>query len=129
MSAQIFSYYHVDSNLKVYYQDRTFWMTLESIAKLFKSDSKIVFKTLKEILNSENFSEEEINRSIEILSKNGTKLFANSYNLDIVMAIGYRLNIKEATKFRIWCINMFLEGIKIQNSFKAWTKKTLLSIF
>lgn len=129
MNTQIISYQNQETKLNVYYHNRTFWLTLENISKLFQSDIKSVFQTLKEILQNEDLNEKSVNQHIEIPSQSGARLLANSYNLDIVMAIGYRLNVKEATRFRIWSMNIISKGINLQNSLTKFAKQALLSIF
>ena len=120
MKTQVISYETNESSdkLNVYYHDDTFWLTLENISRLFGSDTKSVYKTLKDVLRSGSLNDMKVNQHIEVTSQNGKKYPANFYNIDIIMAIGYRLNAFETTKFRLWSMymvkNYLLQGAKME---------------
>ncbi len=117
------------NDLNVYYHDETFWLTLENMSRLFGCDTKRIYKTLKEVLQTGKLNEMKVNQHIEVTSKNGKKYPANFYNLDVIMAIGYRLNAKETTQFRIWSMYMIkhylLQGVKIHKGMVANLKLKL----
>lgn len=95
-----------DSELNVYYHNNTFWLTLDSMSHLFNCSAQKIYTTLKEIHKKGAFSSMVVNQSIEVNLNSGKKIVGNFYNLDIIMAIGYRLNPNEATEFRLWSLFM-----------------------
>ncbi len=100
--------------LNVYYHRDTFWMTLESMSHLFNSDAMKVYSALKEVIENDAFDLLDSNEHIEIISEHGKQIVGNFYNLDVIMAIGYRLNPKEATEFRLWSLFVVKNYIRQQ---------------
>jgi hypothetical protein len=99
------------SNLNVQYHNQTFWLTLSSMSKLFNCSTQKIYKTLKDILKKDILIIEEANMHLEVKTKNGKRSTGNFYNLDIIMAIGYMLNPKEATEFRLWSMFVIKNNI------------------
>jgi hypothetical protein len=100
--------------LNVYYHKDTFWMTLESMSHLFNSDAMKVYSAFKKVLENDAFDILSSNDHIEIISENGKQIVGNFYNLDVIMAIGYILNPKEATEFRLWSMFIIKTHIRQQ---------------
>jgi hypothetical protein len=67
---------------------------------------------LKEIFKTEELQEESVIRKIRITANDGKKYNTNFYSLDAIIAVGYRVNSKEATDFRIWATKTLKEYIK-----------------
>lgn len=67
---------------------------------------------LKEIFKTEELHKESVIRKIRITADDGKKYNTNFYSLDAIIAVGYRVNSKEATDFRIWATNTLKEYIK-----------------
>jgi hypothetical protein len=104
MNRQVINYQPLESSkeLNIYYHKDTFWMTLESMSHLFNSDSMKVYTAFREVIKEDAFDIFDSNEHLEIINQYGSKIVGNFYNLDVIMAIGYRLNPKEATEFRLW---------------------------
>ena len=100
--------------LNVYYHRDTFWMTLENMSHLFNSDAMKVYTAFKEVIEDGAFDILDSNDHIEVISENGTQIVGNFYNLDVIMAIGYRLNPKESTEFRLWSLFVVKNYIRQQ---------------
>ncbi len=100
--------------LNVYYHRDTFWMTLENMSHLFNSDAMKIYTALKEVIKDDAFDLLDSNEHIEVISENGRQIVGNFYNLDVIMAIGYRLNPKEATEFRLWSLFVVKNYIRQQ---------------
>jgi len=119
---------NVTKELNVYYHKDTFWMTLENMCHLFNSDSMKIYTALKEVVKVNAFDLLEANEHIEVISENGTQIVGNFYNLDVIMAIGYRLNPKEATEFRLWSLfivkNYILQQAKMEYGVVGSLKKS-----
>ncbi len=117
-----------DKDLNVYYYKDTFWMTLENMSHLFNSDALKVYKAFKEVVEDEAFDLLESNELIEVTSDSGKTILGNFYNLDVIMAIGYRLNPKEASEFRLWSLfvvkNYIIEQAKLEYGVVGSLKKS-----
>src|SRR3989344_1945670 len=80
----------------------TIWATLDQIATVFERDKSVISRHLKNI-----FKDGELSRN-SVVAKNATtaadgKVYqVEYYNLDAVISVGYRVNSKRATQFRIW---------------------------
>ncbi len=129
MNTQTLSYQSQKNKkeLNVYYHENTFWLTLNSMTELFNSSAPKIYLALKDIQKSDSLNEMTINRHLEVKSISGNKSIGNFYNLDVIMAIGYRLNPKEATEFRLWSLfmikNYILQRAKLEYGIVGSLKK------
>lgn len=78
------------------------WMTQKAIAQLFDAKTSTINYHLKEIFASGELVEDSVIRKIRITAADGKKYLTGFYNLDAIIAVGYRVNSKQATQFRIW---------------------------
>ena len=89
----------------------TFWATQEYMADLFQVDRSVVSKHISNIFSEEEL--EEMN-NVQKMHIDTSKKPVNSYTLDVILSVGYRVNSKIATMFRQWAtqkLNSFiLEG-------------------
>lgn len=99
-------------SVEVLYDSEDFWLTQKSMAKLFNVEVNTVNYHLKEIFKSNELKEESVIRKIRITANDGKNYNTNFYSLDAIIAVGYRVNSKEATDFRIWATNTLKEYIK-----------------
>jgi hypothetical protein len=101
--------------VNVRFEDETFWMTQKAIAELFDVQVPAIAKHLKNI-----YAEEELERGSTVSKKEtvqteGNRKVARSvdfYNLDAIIAVGYRVNSKKATRFRQWATRTLREYIQ-----------------
>ena len=82
------------------------------MAELFNIKVNTINYHLKEIFASNELKENSVIRKIRITASDGKKYNTNFYSLDAIIAVGYRVNSKEATAFRIWATNTLKEYIK-----------------
>ena len=102
-------------SVEVLYNDEDFWLTQKSMAKLFGIEINTINYHLKEIFESNELEENRTIRKIRIVQKEGNRKVSRElgfYNLDAIIAVGYRVNSKEATDFRIWATKTLKEYIK-----------------
>ena len=99
------------------FQDETIWLTQTKMAELFDVNVPAISKHLKNIFESGELDEKVAVSILEnttqhgaILGKTQTKQ-VKYYNLDAIIAVGYRVNSKRATQFRIWATNILKEYI------------------
>ena len=96
--------------VNVVFMDETFWLTQVGMAELFDSSKSNVSEHLSHI-----FDEEELDKG-SCMRKFGISEFStkptNFYNLDAIIAVGYRVNSKKATRFRQWATKTLKEYIQ-----------------
>lgn len=116
MQKPILLYQTIDSNInvEVTYIEESFWLTQKAIAELFVVDVRTVNEHLQNIFNSNELDKISTNRKIRIVQKEGNRNVNRQidfYNLDAIIAVGYRVNSKQATQFRIWATKTLKEFI------------------
>jgi hypothetical protein len=103
-----------DVKIEVIFNDETFWLTQKRIAELFGVESHTITYHLKEIYKTEELEEAATTRKIRVVQKEGTRDVSREldfYNLDAIIAVGYRVNSHQATQFRIWATKTLKEFI------------------
>ncbi|MDR2650407.1 MAG: virulence RhuM family protein [Clostridiales bacterium] len=102
--------------VNVRFEDETFWMTQKAIAEqLFNVQVPAIAKHLKNIYDEEELEREATFSKKEIVQTEGSREVTRSvdfYNLDAIIAVGYRVNSKKATRFRQWAIKTLKEYIQ-----------------
>ena len=99
-------------SVEVLYDNEDFWLTQKSMSKLFEVEVNTINYHLKEIFKSSELTEESVIRKIRITANDGKNYNTNFYSLDAIIPVGYRVNSKQATDFRIWATNTLKEYIK-----------------
>ena len=97
--------------LEVVLKNETLWLTQKVIAELFEVNVPAISKHLKNIFETKELEEFSVVSKMEITAKDGKKYLTNFYNLDAIIAVGYRVNSKKATHFRIWATKTLREYI------------------
>jgi prophage maintenance system killer protein len=95
-------------------QNETIWATQAQIAELFSVDIRTANEHVKNIFNTKELEEKSTIRKIRIVQKEGARNVnreVNSYNLDMIIAVGYRINSLSATKFRQWATKTLKEHL------------------
>lgn len=95
----------------VLYKDETFWMTQKNMGRLFGVNVPAISKHLKNIFDSEELDASAVISKMETTAEDGKIYQTNFYNLDAIIAVGYRVNSKKATQFRIWATGVLREYI------------------
>jgi hypothetical protein len=117
--SQIILYTTPDGDIKIdtVLQDETLWLTQSAMAELFDVKIPAVSKHLKNIFESGELDEKVVVSILENTTQHGaiegktqTKQ-VKYYNLDAIIAVGYRVNSKRATQFRIWATSILKEYI------------------
>ena len=113
MENQIVFYQHqgTNVNLNVTYKDENFWLTQKLIAQLFGVEVPAISKHLKNIFDSGELNENTVISKMETTATDGKNYLTTFYNLDAIIAVGYRVNSKQATQFRIWATQTLKEFI------------------
>ena len=100
--------------LGVFVSDETLWLSQKNMAELFDVDVRTVNAHLKNIFNEGELIEDSTIRDFRIVQKEGNREVSREvafYNLDAIIAVGYIVNSRRATQFRIWATNVLKEFI------------------
>lgn len=85
--------------LDVRFEKETLWLTHQQIASLFRRDRSVVTRHLNNIFTSGELSRKSNVQKMHIPNSDKPVKF---YNLDVILSVGYRVNSKRGTQFRIW---------------------------
>lgn len=96
--------------ISVRFEDENFWMTQKAIAELFDTERSVITKYLSNI-----YEEEELDKDstcakfaqVQIEGNREVSRLVDFFNLDAIIAVGYRVNSKKATRFRQWATKTF----------------------
>ena len=92
-------------NVDVILKDETIWLSQKSMSELFDVNVPAINKHLNNIYEEKELDKNSTISKMEIVRKEGNRNVNRKlefYNLDAIIAVGYRVNSKKATKFRIW---------------------------
>lgn len=104
--------------ISVVFKDETFWLTQKAMAELFDVQTPAISKHLKNIFADGELEENMVVSKMETTTRHGAvqgKTQTNDtkfYNLDAIIAVGYRVNSKKATRFRQWATKTLKEYIQ-----------------
>ena len=104
--------------ISVVFKDETFWLTQKAMAELFDVQTPAISKHLKNIFADGELDETMVVSKMETTTRHGAiqgKTQTNDtkfYNLDAIIAVGYRVNSKKATRFRQWATKTLKEYIQ-----------------
>lgn len=110
--------YHSDDgdvSVNAYIKDETLWITQKAMAELFGVQVPAISKHLKNIFHDGELEEQVIVSKMEITTPHGAidgktqTMEVKFYNLDAIISVGYRVNSKKATHFRIWATKILKE--------------------
>lgn len=118
-------------------KDGTIYLTLTQIAQLFRRDKSVISRHLSSIYREGELSRASTvakNATVQIESGRRVKRTIEFYNLDAILSVGYRVNSKEGTQFRIWATNVLrdylVNGIvtnqrleRIENNYEELSKE------
>lgn len=105
---------NADVVVNVVYKDETFWLSQKAMAALFDVNTQAITKHLSNIYEVQELVKDSTCSILEQVQKEGNRNVKRSvefYNLDAIIAVGYRVNSKKATKFRQWATKTLREYI------------------
>ena len=100
--------------VSVVFRDETFWLTQSGMAELFDCTPDNISLHLKKIYGEEELTLEATTEKISVVRQEGSRQVRRTlehYNLDAIIAVGYRVNSKKATRFRQWATKTLKEYI------------------
>ena len=100
-----------DVVVNVVFKDETFWLTQKAMAELFDCSVDNISLHLRNIFNDLELDKNSVTEDFSITAADGKNYKTKCYNLDAIIAVGYRVNSKKATKFRQWATKTVREYI------------------
>lgn len=100
---------HFAKHIEVIIENETVWLTLNQISQLFNRDKSVISRHLRNIYKEEELSREAtVAKNATVQMEAGRKVTREIeyYNLDAILSVGYRVNSKQGTLFRIWATNV-----------------------
>lgn len=98
-------------------EKETIWATQEQISKLFDVDRTVIGRHLRNIFRDGELEEERVSAKNAHTATDGKTYLTNFYNLDAIISVGYRVNSRKATDFRIWATkvlhNYVVNGVAV----------------
>ena len=131
MNQEIQQYQSDDAGitLDVRVENDTVWLTQAQICMLFGVQKAAISKHLKNIFSSGELCQESVVSKMETTAKDGKTYVVSYYNLDAVLSIGYRVNSRQATQFRIWANSVLkdylLQGAAVNRRFEQIEQRLL----
>ena len=107
--------YSIDTQkefVNVIFKDENFWLTQKSMAELFDCSTDNISLHLKNIFADEELDKNSVTEIFSVTAADGKNYKTQCYNLDAIIAVGYRVNSKKATKFRQWATQTLKEYIQ-----------------
>lgn len=95
-----------DATVKAVIKDDTIWLTISQMALLFDKEESNLRRHIKNIFDDGELSAEN---SVQKMHVDGVKQPVAFYNLDVIISVGYRVNSRRATHFRIWATGILKE--------------------
>ena len=92
-------------------RDETLWLTQKVMAELFEVERSVITKHIKNIFAEGELHENSVCANFAHTAADGKNYNTVFYNLDMIIAVGYRVNSRRATAFRIWATSVLREYI------------------
>ncbi len=123
-----------DIKINVFLKEETLWLSQKMMAELFLVQTPAISKHLENIFNEWELNQNTTISKMETVQKEWTREVKRNidfYNLDVIIAVWYRVNSKQATQFRIWATSVLKEFVikgfvmddeRLKNWDKFWKK-------
>lgn len=104
--------YHSDESdvsVNAIIKNESLWITQKAMAELFGCSADNISLHLKNIFADGELDKDSVTEKISATASDGKNYLTQFYNLDAIISVGYRVNSKQATKFRIWATEILKE--------------------
>ena len=95
-----------DINLEVTLQNDTVWLSLNQISELFDRDKSVISRHLRNVFKTEELIKNSVVAKYATTAADGKTYNVEYFNLDAILSVGYRVNSKQGTQFRIWATSI-----------------------
>ncbi len=99
------------AKIEVFLENETVWLTQKQMSELFDKGLPTINEHIKNIFVEGELEEKSVIRKFRITAKDDKSYDTNFYNLDVIISVGYRVNSKQGTQFRIWATQKLSEYI------------------
>lgn len=103
------------SSVEIRYEDENIWLTQKMLAALYDVDVRTINYHIKKIFNDSELQEESVIRKFRITADDGKNYNTNHYSLEMIIAVGFKVNSERAVQFRKW-VNQIAKDYTI----KGW---------
>jgi len=118
-TGEILIYQNQDGNIKidVRLEEETVWLTQDQMAQLFGKGRTTITEHIGNIFKEGELEEKVVCRNFRLTTKHGAivgktqEIDVKTYNLDVIISVGYRVKSQQGTKFRIWATQRLKEYI------------------
>ena len=91
------------------YKDETLWLSQKGMSKVFECSTDNISLHLKHIFEEKELEKKSVTEKCSLTADDGKNYNTTIYSLDAIIAVGYRINSKKATNFRIWATKILKE--------------------
>ena len=92
-------------------KEETVWLDAHQLARLFKRDRSVIVRHINNVYSTNELDKKSTCAKIAQVAQDGKKRQMLIYNLDTIISVGYRVNSKRGTQFRIWATNVLKEHL------------------
>ena len=123
------------ANLEVNIAAETLWLSLNQIAELFERDKSVISRHIRNVLREGELSKAATVAFFATVQNEGGRNIARQieqFNLDMIISVGYRVNSKRGTQFRIWASNILkqylLQGYSVNEQLLSKQQEKLVAL-
>lgn len=91
-----------ETHVEVLYEGETVWLTQADMALIFQRSKSVIYRHIKNVIDTGELEEEAVVAKNATTASDGKFYEVNYYNLDMIISVGYRVNSRRGTQFRIW---------------------------
>ena len=99
------------NNLEVRLEKDTVWLSLNQLADLFERDKSVISRHLRNVFEEKELTKYSVVAKYATTAADGKIYQVEYFNLDAIISVGYRVNSKRGTQFRIWATNVLRQHL------------------
>jgi prophage maintenance system killer protein len=99
------------TEISVQLRNETVWLTQKLIASLFETERSVITKHINNIFHTQELEKDSVCAKFALTADDGKTYQTQYYNLDVIIAVGYRVNAKRGTEFRIWATGVLKDHL------------------
>lgn len=99
------------ARVEVRLEEETVWLDAHQMADLFQRDRSVILKHIRNIYTTGELIQESTCAKFAQVAKDGKTRLMDLYNLDVIIGVGYRVNSRRGTDFRIWATSVLRDHI------------------
>ncbi|MDP2688401.1 MAG: virulence protein RhuM/Fic/DOC family protein [Aequorivita sp.] len=96
-------------DVQVKFDNETVWLSLNQISELFDKDKSVISRHIKNVFKEGELERDSVVAKNATTASDGKTYQVEFFNLDVIISVGYRVNSKKGTQFRIWATNQLKE--------------------